>query len=76
MVRKHVRGDAFARRIASWSSDEPGFDDLAPDKARAKIRTELKRWLNEQFAVIRAGQPSAISQPEPIPFTEWRLDAP
>ncbi len=76
VIRKHVRGDTLARSITGWGKDGTVFDGLAPDKERTKMRTELKRWLNEQFALIHAGKPSAISQPEPIPFTEWHLDAP
>ncbi len=74
--RKQVRGDRVAGWIADWRSDGWTYEKVAPPKERAAKREELKRWLAEQFALLRAGKPAAFKAPPPLRVPRWQLDAP
>lgn len=66
-TRSLILGDEIAAAIASWRKDAWVYDTLSPPSARAAKREELKRWLPKQFALLRAGKPSAIKAFPPRP---------
>jgi hypothetical protein len=75
--REQTRGDRMAGAVAEWRTDKWEFENLAPDDQRKKQREELKGWLKEQFARIKAGQkPEMRTEVRPLRFPEWQLDAP
>ncbi len=83
--RKQVEGDGFASAIAAWRASRvaptpPGeysYEILAPAAERAAERAKLKRWLQEQFKLIRAGKkPAMRTSPDRVGAEQWRLDAP
>jgi hypothetical protein len=72
-----TRGDNLAENLGFLRTDKYEFPSSGSDKERAAERTKLKKWLEEQMALIRDGKPSAIKQEvSPFRFSSWMLDAP
>ena len=72
-----VEGDDMALAVAKWRLDKSEYDTLAPDDECRTRRKQLKTWLIEQFALVKAGKEPAMKPPEKLiessgPF----LDAP
>jgi hypothetical protein len=75
--REQTRADGMASAVAEWRTDKWTFEQLAPDEERKQGREQLKSWLKDQFAKIKAGQkPEMRTEPRPLHYPEWRLDAP
>jgi hypothetical protein len=75
--RELTGGDRAAAIVADLRTDSTPFHSLAPDDQRTKERNEMAGWLQEQFALIKAGKPSQIkTEPKPLVHATWQLDAP
>lgn len=75
--RENTQGDVMAEAVAGWRTDKWEFEKLAPDDERKVRREELKGWLKEQFAKIKAGQkPQMRTEVRPLHYPEWHVDAP
>ena len=71
------RGGRAAEIVAYWKGGPDSFDDLAPDNQRRAKRQELKSWLKEQFALVKAGkEPTMTILSGPIERGVWQIDAP
>ncbi len=75
--RSRVEGDGAAETIAAWRGGRSEYDDLAPDDDRRTQRRQLKEWLKEQFALIKAGkEPKMTILNGPIEAGHAHFDAP
>jgi hypothetical protein len=75
--RPQTAADRIAGEIAEWRTDDWAYESLAPEEERQAQRGKLKEWLREQFRRVRAGErPAMRTEPRPLHFAEWRLDAP
>lgn len=75
--RTLTRGDNIASLIADWRGASDDYDTLLPDDQRRAARAAIKRWLGEEFALIRAHKPHHL---RPVTSAHrapgWELDAP
>lgn len=77
VMRTLSKGDVLARELTEWKNDGSEFAALAPDEERKVQRAELKKWLQDQFGLIKAGKtPQMKTKPRALHFPEWRVDAP
>ena len=77
VVRQTTLADDAAGHIAEMRSERYIFEILAPEDERSQERTKLKKWIVEQFDLIRQGKPSGLSsKPAGLSSPLWRLDAP
>ncbi|HWB58470.1 MAG TPA: hypothetical protein VG733_03220 [Chthoniobacteraceae bacterium] len=69
-------GDNAATAIAGWRTDNYQFDQFRPVEQRRADREKLAQWLKDQFALVQAGQKTAISPPGHVDGSHPTLDAP
>jgi hypothetical protein len=74
---KLIGADRAAEVVAGWRTDGFSYDAAAPAAVKLRRRTELKRWLGQQLALIRRGQrPAMKTKAGRLLPGEWVLDAP
>lgn len=77
VCRSLVEGDHMAVAVAAWRKDGAEFDLLAPDDVRRAQRKQLRYWLEEQYALIRAGKkPDMVMLPIRFRMSQPHFDAP
>ena len=69
--------DTIAVLIAKWRMDNYNYPATAPEEKRAQERDKLKKWIKEQYDLIKAGRkPNMKTIPESFQYSEWQIDAP
>jgi hypothetical protein len=71
---KVLRQDNVALWLAKLRNDGRAYPVTALPKERAARRAELKLWLAEQFALLRAGKPATLKNPPPIHVSNGRFE--
>lgn len=69
--------DAIAGIVAQWRTDKYEYGADLPAEQKAAKRSELKKWLTEQFGRITKGKtPRMNTTLDEMVFPEWQIDAP
>ena len=77
VARPRIEGDLLAEIVEYWRPGHTRFDLLAPDSQRRANRQELKSWLKEQFAQIKAGRkPTMAIEALHVERRTWRVNTP
>lgn len=71
-----LMSDKVASMISKWRTDGYQYDIAWPEDRRTEEKQKLKKWADEQFALIKGGKPPAITKPRKLTGNHAFLDAP